>query len=256
MLNFEDALKRYPERLRGFKENILKEYLQYRILDIIYGSTYGNHLVFIDGTSIRIAHRGMRFSEDLDFDNRGLKEPDFERLAKIIQTELEFDGYTVETKNVFKGAYHCYIKLPGLLFEHGMTGHKQEKILIQIDAEPQKYNFTPDRFLINEFGIFRYIAVAPLGLLLSQKIYACLNRKREQGRDFFDVVFLMSLAEPDYRYLNEKTAINNKKALVKALKDRIKGFNMKTLARDIEPFLFDPSQKNRVAEFGEWLKRL
>jgi predicted nucleotidyltransferase component of viral defense system len=254
MLNFDDILGRYPQRLRAFKENLLKEYLQYRILDIIYGSPYSGHLVFLGGTAIRIVHQGVRFSEDLDFDNRGLDEKKFEDIAAIVQRELSLDGYTVTIKNVVKGAYHCYISFPGLLFEQGMSGHKEERILIQIDAEPQQYAYSPDKFLINQFGIFRYINTVPVPLLLSQKILACLNRKREKGRDFFDVVFLMAKASPDYGYLKERAGIIAKEDLVGALKARITGINMKALANDVEPFLFDPAQKDRVALFEQWLE--
>jgi predicted nucleotidyltransferase component of viral defense system len=190
MLNLEDILKTYPQRLHGFKENILKEYLQCRILDILYGARFADRLVFMGGTAIRIVHQGMRFSEDLDFDNRGLDENDFNDLANLIQRELTLDGYTVVIKNVFKGAYHCHVIFPGLLFEQGMSGHKEERIFIQVDAEPQRYSYEPGKFLINSFGIFRYINTVPPALLLSQKILACLKRKRGKGRDFFDVVFL------------------------------------------------------------------
>ncbi len=253
MLNFEEILNAYPQRLRAFKENILKEYLQHRILDIVYGSSYADDLVFMGGTAIRIVHQGVRFSEDLDFDNRGLDEKQFDDLARLIERELFLDGYTVSVKNVFKGAYHCHISFPGLLFDQGMSGHRQQRILVQIDAEPQEYSYAPEKFLLNRFGIFRYVNTVPQGLLLSQKVLACLKRKTAKGRDFFDVVFLMGETEPDYRYLQEKISIDTLEAMRKALKERVRGLNLKGLARDVEPFLFDPSQKDRVALFSNWL---
>ena len=256
MLNFDDVLNSYPERLRSFRENILKEYLQYRILDIIYGSSYADQLVFLGGTSIRIVHEGVRFSEDLDFDNRGLNESMFDDLAAMIRRELMLDGYTVMMKNVFKGAYHCHINFPGLLFKEGMSEHIQERILIQIDAEPQRFAYTPNKFLVNRFGLFRYINTVPLELLLSQKILACLKRKKEKGRDFFDVVFLWSKTAPDYNFLSQRAGINDQKALIEALRARVAGFNFKSLAQDVEPFLFIPTQKDRVAFFSQWLTKL
>ena len=256
MLNFDNILKNYPLRLRGFRENILKEYLQIRILDIIYRSKYAQKLVFLGGTAIRIVHQGTRFSEDIDFDNRGLQQEDFDALAGIIESELLLDGYFVEVKNVFKGAYHCYIKFPGLLFNEGLSGHKKEKILIQIDAESQDYEYSPEKFLINQFSVFRYINTVPLPLLLSQKIVACLNRKRAKGRDFFDVVFLMSKTKPDYRYLEERVDIKNHKEMINVLGGRVNKLNMISLASDVEPFLFDAYQKNRIILFKEWLDGL
>lgn len=256
MLNLDDILRNYPERLHGFKENILKEYLQYRILDIIYGSGYADSLVFMGGTSIRIVHHGVRFSEDLDFDNRGLDETDFDDLAQLIKRELILDGYEVVIKNVFKGAYHCHINFPGLLFGYGMSAHKAERILIQIDAEPQRYSYAPDKFLINSFGIFRYINTVPAALLLSQKILACLKRKKEKGRDFFDIVFLMAKTAPDYCYLGEKAGISGKEEMILALRERVSRIDMNGLAQDVEPFLFEPSQKDRIILFKQWLDTL
>ena len=210
MLNIDEILGDYPERLRGFKENILKEYLQYKILDIVFGSKYADGLVFMGGTAIRILHGGPRFSEDLDFDNRGLGASDFEALSEHIVRELALEGYEVQVRNVLKGAYHCHIKFPGLLYAEGLSGYEEERILIRIDAEPQHFKYEPAKYLLNRFGIFRYIKVVPPALLLSQKILACLRRKRAMGRDFFDVVFLMSKTDPDYEYLHQRANIEDK----------------------------------------------
>ncbi|MFA6637033.1 MAG: nucleotidyl transferase AbiEii/AbiGii toxin family protein [Candidatus Omnitrophota bacterium] len=256
MLNFNDILSYYPQKLRIFKENILKEYLQYQILDIVFSTEYSNKLVFLGGTSIRIIHNSSRFSEDLDFDNRGLGKSDFEKISGIIRKEMELEGYDVEIENVFKGAFHCYIKFPGLLFQNELSGHKKEKILIQLDAEPQNYTYQPKKYILNKFGIFRYINIVPLNLLLSQKICACLTRKRPKGRDFFDVVYLMGKSDPDYRFLEERFKIKTKHELIIKLKKKSEDLNFKTLAKDIEPFLFDPSQKDRVINFKNWLETM
>lgn len=253
MLNFNDVLSYYPQKLRAFKENILKEYLQYKILNILFSTEYSTKLIFLGGTAIRIIHNSTRFSEDLDFDNKGLGKDAFKKVSGTIKRQLELEGYNVEIENVFSGAYHCYIKFPGLLFQNELSGQKKEKILIQLDAEPQEYDYRPEKFLINRFGIFRYINVVPLNLLLSQKIRASLTRKRAKGRDFFDVVYLTGKTEPDYNFLNKSLNIRSKKELINKLKRKIDTLNFKILAKDIEPFLFDPSQKDRVLNFKNWL---
>lgn len=256
MLNFEDILKTYPTRLHAFKENILKEYLQYKILDILFRAKSASKLVFLGGTAIRIIHNSLRFSEDLDFDNLGLAPSDFIKITQQIKYQLELDGYSVEIKSVFKSAFRCFIKFPGLLFENRLSGYKEEKILIQLDSEPQHYSYTSDKYLINKFGIFRYINIVPTGLLLSQKITAIFTRKRPMGRDFFDVVYLMSKTNPDYDYLKMKVNIDSKASLIQRLKEKSEGLEFKTLAKDIEPFLFEPSQKDRVLYFKVWLDTL
>lgn len=257
MLNFDDILSYYPKHLHGFKANILKEYLQHRILDILFSTKFSNQLVFLGGTSIRIIHNSTRFSEDLDFDNLGLNQNDFSKICHMIQYQLSLEGFQIDIKNVFKtSAYHCYIKFPGLLYDQRLSGHKEEKILIQLDAEPQKYDYLPDKFLLNKFGIFRYLNTTPLPLLLSQKICACLYRKRTKGRDFFDVVFLFSKTTPDFTYLSKNADIKTKKDLIERLEQKASHLDLKILAKDIEPFLFDPSQKDRVLYFKNWLTTL
>jgi len=46
----------YPKPQWVFKKNILREYLQYKILDIIYDSRYASRLAFMGGTAIKIIH--------------------------------------------------------------------------------------------------------------------------------------------------------------------------------------------------------
>ena len=256
MLDFNNILSFYPKKQQTFKRNIIKEYLQYKILDIIFSTKYAQKLVFTGGTAVRIAHNSYRFSEDLDFDNFSIKQNEFKDISKIIKHQLELEGYHAEIRNVLKNAFHCYIKFPSILFQTGLSNHKEEKILIQLDTEPQGYSYTPDKYLLNKFGIFRYINTPSAELLLSQKISAILTRKREKGRDFFDVVYLMSKTEPDFKFLKFRLNIGSKKELIKQLDQKTKKSNLKILAQDIEPFLFDPSQKTRVLYFRDWLKTL
>ncbi len=57
------------KNLRGFKRFILREYLQRKLLQILFDSEYANELCFLGGTYLRIVHRNIRFSTDLDFNN-------------------------------------------------------------------------------------------------------------------------------------------------------------------------------------------
>jgi predicted nucleotidyltransferase component of viral defense system len=254
MLNLKDILSFYPEKLHPFKKNILKEYLQYQILDIIFSSPYANKLAFLGGTAIRITQNSTRFSEDLDFDNLStVSRDDFKKISGFIHRRLELDGYKVEIENITRGAFHCYIKFPGLLYTAGLSSHQQEKILIQIDAEPQNYKFNPEKFLLNKFGLFRYINATPAPTLLAQKICAFFQRKREKGRDFFDISFLMAKTEPDFKFLKLKLKIKSKAELIARLKEKAAAVNLKLLAKDVEPFLMEPDQKNRILQFREWL---
>ena len=121
MISMAQIEQYYPEYLRGFKRNLLREYLQYKILDIVFNSRFAGQLSFIGGTALRIVHENTRFSEDLDFDNFQLSEDGFVTMTGEIQKGLKREGYDVEIRNVLKTAFRCYIKLPQVLFEHAMS---------------------------------------------------------------------------------------------------------------------------------------
>jgi Domain of unknown function (DUF1814). len=69
------------------------------------------------GTAIRILYQNPRFSEDLDFDNFGLSFKTFEKLLQIACNDMTNKGFVVEYRFVERGAYHCYIKFPDILYQ-------------------------------------------------------------------------------------------------------------------------------------------
>lgn len=254
MLSLQEIEKYYPKNVRKFKRNILCEYLQYKILQIVFSSKYAGKLSFLGGTALRIVHSNTRFSEDLDFDNFGLKEKEFDEISSTVKKQLELDGYEVEIRNIHKGAYRCYIRTPKLLFDSGLSGYAKEKILIQLDTASHEFSYEPNKVILNKFDVFTEINVTPIDILLSQKIFAVFNRKALKGRDFYDIVFLLSKTKPNYDYLCLKTSIKNKQDLktkLLALKDKV---NFQKLSRDVEPFLFNPEDIKRVALFLKYIE--
>lgn len=256
MLPLSEIRPYFSEELHRFPRFMLREYLQYKILEIVYESPFATDLCFLGGTCLRIVHGNRRFSEDLDFDNISLEADAFKEVANEVQKGLEREGYEVELKTVMKGAWHCHIKFPGLLFDEGLSGHQEEKILIQLDTESQHFDYEPAQFLLNRFEVFTTIWTTPLPLLMAQKIYAIINRDRGKGRDFFDLVFLMGRGiKPDYEYLEAKITIPDPKSLKKAILDRCQQLDMETMARDVEPFLFDPSDVKKVISFEDVVRQ-
>jgi len=257
MLTLSEIEKSYPANLKAFKHFILREYLQYKILQIIFDSEYSTQLSFLGGTCLRIVHGNARFSEDLDFDNFGLGEDIFENISAHIKNKLAQEGYSVEMKTVYRGAYHCYIRFPKLLYQEGLSGHLEEKILIQLDTEPQHFKFTPEKYILNRFDVFTQIFNTPLDILLAQKFYAILNRQRNKGRDFFDVVFILSKTDsPNYDYLSVKANISNAKQLKERILEKCSRIDMEAMAKDVQPFLFDPADTKKVVLFPEYIKQL
>jgi len=255
MLSVEELLPYYPENQRTFREFILREYLQHKILQIVFDQRpYANQLCFLGGTCLRIVHGNTRFSEDIDFDNFGLTEKDFQAISATVKKELEREGYKVEMRTVLKGAFHCHVQFPGLLFKEGLSGHREQKILIQLDTEPQHFDFQPEMYILNKFDVFTEIPVTPPSLLLAQKFYTILNRKRSKGRDFYDVVFLLSRqVKPNYDYLKMKVGVGTPGAL----RDKVNGvcskLDMGEMAKDVAPFLFHAADSRKVESFVKYL---
>lgn len=254
MFSLKEIEKYFPPREQVFKRNIFREYLQYKILQIIYDSSFGSKLYFLGGTCLRIVHNNQRFSEDLDFDNIDLTQNDFEEITQLVKKKLELEGAKVELKNIYKGAYRCYIRLPEILFENNLSGYKEEKILIQLDTEPQHYDYEPNREILNKFDVFTQILTTPANIILSQKLYAVFNRKTPKGRDFYDVVFLLSHHDPDYKYLNQKIGIDSKKLLREKLIEKCETISFDELANDVKAFLINSDDVKKITLFAEYIK--
>ncbi len=254
MLELKQIESFFPERLRHFKRNLLREYLQYKILEAVFTGRYGQKLVFMGGAAIHIVHGLPRFSEDLDFDNRGLTQDDFSAMAQGVAKKLSLEGYLIETGTSFKGAFSADIKVMGVLFDEGLSGHREEKILIKLDAEPQNFKYSAERVVINKFDVFTGIRVVPVDIMLAQKFYAILARKRAMGRDFYDAVFLSGKAKPDFAYLKERAGIEDKEELKLALLERCSELDFKFLARDVEQFIFSPEDAKKVLLFIEYVQ--
>ncbi len=254
MLNFDAIAAGYPANLRPFRRNILREYLQYKILQAIFGSPMAGKLSFIGGTALRIVHGNTRFSEDLDFDNFDLTQAEFGRLSVIVRKALELEGYRVETRNVYKKAFRCYVRFPKLLFEYGLSPIEEEKILVQFDSFGHGFKYRPEKVILNRFDVFTEIFVTPTDILLSQKIYAALTRKRAKGRDFFDIVFLAGKTKPNYQYLKMKIGADSAARLKKKMAKHFRGLNFGQLAKEVGPFLFSAKEAQRITLFPDWLK--
>lgn len=256
MINLENIKIYYSPKEQVFEQFLLKEYLQYQILNIVFSSSFWEKLSFLWWTAIRLIHNSTRFSEDLDFDNFWLEESDFENLSLYIKKELNLLWYEVEIKNVYKWAYRCYIRLPKILKELWFSNLDDEKILIQIDTVKQDYKYNSDKKIIDKFDIYKLINVCPINIILSKKIHALIDRKRIKWRDFFDIVYLYRFTKPDFNYLQAKTWIKNIEDLKNKLNDFIKDLDLIEISKDVKPFLLNQDEINRVIDFKNFIDSL
>lgn len=252
VLTINQISENFPTPLRQRNpRGILVEYLQYELLDSLFKQSAASALSFVGGTAIRILFDSLRFSEDLDFDNFGLSFTDFEKLLKTVCRDMEYKGFLIEYRMVEKGSYHCYIRFPAILHQAGLSPNLEQKILIRIDSETKAKLYQPVLRFLNKFAIYRRIQAAPSNILLSQKMMAVLFRKREKGRDIYDVSYLMGLSSPDFEYI-EKLLVVNRQEFLRRFEKRLAELDFNNLARDVGPFLFSSDQLDRVITFPDF----
>jgi predicted nucleotidyltransferase component of viral defense system len=231
-------------------KNILTEYYQHELLGSIFSQSGSENYSFIGGTAIRICYGGSRFSEDLDFDTTSLES--FDKLMSETVKDMSSKGFILESRLVHKGAYHCYLKFPDVLKSFGISGYDEEKLLIKIDATATDKLYTSNN-LVNKYGIFQTIKVAPVSTILSKKLITITGRKRPKGRDLYDVTYLWGMTEPDQDYLKQTADITLKDQLNHLVKF-VNTLDLKSLAADVSPFLINPKDIERVLHFDEFLK--
>jgi hypothetical protein len=193
---------------------------------------------------------------DCDFDNFGLSQEAFDSITTIIEAGLKKLGYGVQIRNITKGAYHCYIRFPDILYQEGLSGHIDEKILIQLDSEAHNFDYEPDKPILNKFDVFTLINSTPPDVLLSMKFYAVMNRKRNKGRDFFDIVSMLGWGfRPNYNYLKHKLGVETAQELKSMVLNKCTTIDMQEMARDVKPFLFNPDDEKKVLLFEPYLEQ-
>ena len=256
MITLDEIRAGYPPQLHDRTSFLLREYLQYRMLQLIFRSVHGPKLVFLGGTCLRLLHGNQRFSEDLDFDNKGLTADQFKALADEVGRGLEREGYQVDVEVRSRTAFRCRVRFPGLLFQHGLTGHAEQRVLIQFDTEPQHHVYEPELRRLDKFDVSFTVPCCSPDLLLAQKCHAILGRPRNKGRDFFDVVFLLGMnARPDMAYVRERIGVDSQRDLAGRLLAHCAGLDMEQQAEDVRPFLFRAELAERVTRFPEIIRQ-
>ncbi len=250
MLDLNQIRAEFPAHLQANPRNFLREYLQYKILEILYGDKTAVKLAFIGGTAVRIAHNSQRFSEDLDFDSKNLSVTEFESLIAKLETELNRLGLKVSIRIVTKDAFHAYIKFSEILYDLNLSPLRDEKLHIRIDSYDQGVFYTPSVITLDKFDVYRNIRVAPKNILLAMKLATILSRKRARGRDYFDASFLASRGVlPDSDFLKQKLNVQTMNEVGELLVAHINTVDLKLLAKDVSPFLFKEQEKQRVTDF-------
>jgi len=259
MLDINEIQKQFPTIIRNQPQHyefMLKEYFQYKMLDIIFNSKWAHKLSFIGGTSMRIIHHIERFSEDLDFDTFHLSREEFIELTEVVITKLQNEGVEVtaadKEKDLKLSAFRRNIIFPQLLYNLKISGHKEKKFLIKIESEPHHFSYDYDNPIIQKFNTLTQINAAPADVLLSMKIGAAMERQK--GRDFYDCMYLMGKTDPNWEYLALKFNIGTASELNQRLLESCKNVDLDLKSKDFEKLIFTRSEAKKISLFREYIQ--
>lgn len=260
MINIEQIKTFFPPQIQNtttFDKQILKEYIQLMILDYLSTTPYISKISFIGGTNLRLVKGIDRFSEDLDFDCKNLSEDDFIQMTNGVIQFLTRFGLKVEVRdkeNTKLKAFRRNIYFPEFLFDLGLSGHKDERFLIKIESQDQGIIYQPIITNIKGCGFFIPFPMPSNGVLCSMKIAATINRSK--GRDFYDLMLLLSQTKPDYDFLSKRCGINNLDELKQAFDNLLIKVDLKKKQKDFEHLLFNKQNSDKILLFKEFIQSL
>jgi predicted nucleotidyltransferase component of viral defense system len=235
----------------------VKEYLLLVILDFLSTTRYIRKITFIGGTNLRLVKGIDRFSEDLDFDCKNFSRDEFTEMTDAVIRFLTRSGLEVEVRdneNPRLKAFRRNLYFPQLTYKLGLTGHKEERFLIKIECQDQGISYPSKLTNISGCGFYFPCPVPGDEILCSMKLSAMLDRQK--GRDFYDVMFLLALTQPDYGYLFEKHNIRDLAELKSAVEERLKTVDLTHKKRDFEHLLFNRKNSERILLVSEFFKAL
>lgn len=229
--------------------NLVREYLQARILESLQRSGAMIPLTFHGGTALRFLFSYGRYSEDLDFALVGNRNDyDFPAFIRSIRSDFTREGYLLETKtNVQRMVNNAWIRFPGLLFEMNISPMENEVLAVkmEVDTNPPKGSHSTTT-LVRRFVILQ-LHHHDKASLFAGKLHAVLQRPYPKGRDLYDLLWYLSdpaWDPPNLAFLNnaliqtnwkgEWLTEENWKSIVLS---RLVSLNWKNAINDVRPFV-------------------
>jgi len=191
-----EALIRPHDPLRA--RNVVREYLQARVLLAMQRAGAMTALTFQGGTCLRFLHSLPRYSEDLDFALEGSREAyDLPKYLKAVRADFGAESYRVELRIREHRAVHAAMaRFPGLLHELGLSPHRSEALAIGIEVDTRP----PDGADCEISLVRRHVTLRLFhhdrASLLAGKLHAVLQRGYAKGRDLYDLIWY--LTDPDW----------------------------------------------------------
>lgn len=250
MISLEAIKNFFPAYLQNnawVHKHLLKEYIQLMILDYLSSTPYIRKLIFIGGTCIRLTKGIDRFSEDLDFDIKAFSQEEFVKMTDDVIRFLQNNGLNAtprDSNNPKLKAFRRNIHFPELLFDLGLSGHKEEKFLIKIESQNQMVDYPPHIVNVKGAGFFFPLPVPSDAILCAMKVSALLDRQK--GRDFYDAMFLLSQTLPDFNFLKQRSGISNLEMLKNKAAIVFQSIDLRHKMKDFEHLLFNKENSKRI----------
>ena len=241
--------------------NVLKEELQYYILNFIYHDSRYRDSIMYGGSALRIIHGLDRMSVDLDFEIQHVVTKKFlEELKERVET------YFSRTYDVGTGL--LVVKVVGtrgliLKFNIGeelSLGYHSKQIHVKIDLNHfVASGAVIERRPINRGQLSFVIITYNMAALMASKLAAIFLRGKrgvgqdifeEKGRDIYDLLWYMGKkVVPDFDYLLANGIdVGNPRLLFDKLTRQINKVNNENLKQDLTPLFLDQTY------IANWLK--
>lgn len=260
MMTMDSIRGFFPDDMRGpqFSKHLLKEYVECLALEWIARSAWAGRLVFIGGTNLRLTKDIDRFSEDLDFDCKGMTFDDFRGFTDGLVAYLANNGLPAMAKEKESDrltAYRRSILFPGLLNNLGLSAFREERFLMKIEAQDQGVAYARQTATVSRCGFFFPVSVPPEEILCAMKLSALLTRAK--GRDFYDAMFLLQRTKPDFGFLSvSHPGIHDIGSLKAALLEKTSSVNLELKRRDVEHLLFRHEKADMILSFPRFVETL
>lgn len=241
-------LRDSPSPLHG--RNLVREYLQARILGALQRAGAFVPLAFHGGTSLRFLFSIPRWSEDLDF---ALERPatgyDFRGLLDAARGELVGEGYNVDLARVKdeKVVHAGFVRFPGLLHELGLSPHREETLSVKLEVDTRPPAGAGLELTVVRRHMLLRLQHHDKPSLLAGKLHAVLSRGYPKGRDLFDLLWYLadrSWPAPNLDLLNHalrQTGWEHPRLTETtwrpAVRARLEALPWARLVADVRPFL-------------------
>jgi len=248
------ALQLATEAPQGQRRNVLREYVQAHVLYSLQSVRAFEQIAFLGGTGLRFLYGLHRYSEDLDFSLEHANGYSFDRLLNRVESDLAKAGFDV-TIHPHKGEpiHSAFVRLPGLLYEAGLSPHRTEKLSVKIEID----TYPPAGATTKTTLINRYFLIAVLHYdipsLMAGKLHALLSRPYTKGRDVYDLLWYLTRpdhVDPNIPLLQNalaQTGWNGRRVTTKnwreVIADKIAKLDFTKIAQDVEPFLERPEDR-------------